>query len=168
MVQKGRPWYRQLALGHFMNFEPAMQVTLQMLGIVVFLTGCTSIPSYEGPKGGSPPAVVSNFGSTLCSPLSAFRKSRVCGARVFTVDGQSASMWASSIEVDPGLHTFRFVCAASPEPGGVDTPRLFTYHTVRLMSGGKYRIEAAWDVYYRMRLIDESNGNVLSQDPTDL
>lgn len=136
-----------------------------MLGAIVSLAGCTNIPSYEGPRDKSPPAVVSNFGSTLCGPFSAFRASRVCGARVFSVDGQSAGMWASNIEVDPGLHTFRFVCTATPEPGGTDTPRLYTYHTVRLVSGGKYRIEAVWDAYCRMKLIDESNGSVLSQDP---
>jgi hypothetical protein len=160
MVQKGRACDRQLTVT-----EPAMKAILHILGIGVFLTGCASIPSYEGPKGSSPPAFVSNFGSTLCGPFSAFRTNRICGARVFTVDGQSASMWASAIEMDPGLHTFRFVCIASPEPGGFETPNIYTYHTVRLVSGGKYRIEAVWDVYCRMKLIDESNGNILSQDP---
>lgn len=142
-----------------------MESILHFLGIGAFLTGCASIPSHEGPKGSSPPAVVSNFGSTLCGPFSAFRTNRICGARVFTVDGQSASMWASTIEMDPGLHTFHFVCIATPEAGRIETTSIYTYHTVRLIPGGKYRIEAAWDVYCRMKLIDESNGSILSQDP---
>ncbi len=135
-----------------------------LLLLAGILAGCSSVPSYTGPRTSEVPATIEKFGSVLnlCGLTVAFTKDPVCEARVALVDGQQASIWSSSIDVDPGERSLRLICSAvfSPYPG--DTRWYLVDQTVTLEPGGKYRVEAVWDRHCRIRIVNATTGKVIS------
>lgn len=137
-----------------------------LLFLAGILAGCSSVPSYTGPRTSQAPATISKFGSALnlCGFTVAFTKNPICEARVLLVDGQQTSMWSSSIDVDPGERSLRLICSAVFGPGAGDTRWFSVDQTATLEPGGKYRVEAAWDRYCHIRIVNANTGKVISGD----
>ena len=138
-----------------------------LLLLAGILAGCSSVPSYTGPRGADP-ATIEKFGSafSLCGLTVAFTKDPICDARVLLVDGHQTSMWSSSIDVDPGERSLRLICSAAFGPSPSDKRWFSIDQTVTLEPGGKYRVEAAWESQCRMRLVNTTTGKVISGDPS--
>lgn len=138
-----------------------------LLLLAVFLAACSNIPSYTGPRTSEVLATIERFGggNGLCGLTVAFTGNPICHAGVSAVDGRMGDMWAPSIEVDPGERSLNVSCSMAFGPSPDNRRWYFASLSANLKAGGTYRVEAAWDTYCRMWLVDATTGKVIAGDP---